>query len=87
MISMLTSLMTSEIDTLKIRYFQDKNLYLSTRRILAMAFNCVAAEDSIVRTDYALKLMQLAWNGDNDDQVRKFYNSATDLLSKVERCW
>ena len=74
-----------EIEVTKIRYHNEKGQFITTRRMLAIAYNSVAAEESVISTDHILKLVQLPWYGDSDDQVRRYYYAATELLSKVER--
>ena len=74
-----------EIEVTKIRYHNERGQFITTRRVLAIAYNSVAAEESVISTDHILKLVQLPWYGDSDDQVRRYYYAATELLSKVER--
>ena len=71
--------LTNEIERYRSDLFYNTGgKMITSRRIFAIIYSNVAAQDSVIKTDYVLKLTSLAWKGDKDAQVRSFYNEATE---------
>ena len=64
--------------------YYNHNKYFISTRILAIVYSSIAASDSIIKTDYVMRLHCLQWKSDKEHEVRKFYGDASELLNKVE---
>ena len=74
----------NEVRRIKRELFYGHNKLITSRRILAIIYSNVAAQDSVIKTDYVLKLTNLPWKGDKDWQAEAFHDEAAELLYKVE---